>query len=136
MCIRDSNPAVWEASGHVSNFADVMVEDVVSKKRYRADHIIEEYYEKNGKEIKVDGKSAEELDQIIKSEGIKSPDGNKFTDAKKYNTLFETEIGIISGAKNKAYLRGEIAQGIFINYKNIIDSIHPKLCLLYTSRCV
>ncbi|MCA9380511.1 glycine--tRNA ligase [Candidatus Dojkabacteria bacterium] len=121
------NPAVWEASGHVSNFADVMVEDVENKKRYRADHIIEEHFEKKGEELKVDGKSAEELDNIIKSEGIKSPDGNNFTDAKKYNTLFETEIGIISGSKNKAYLRGEIAQGIFMNYKNIIDSIHPKL---------
>ncbi len=121
------NPAVWEASGHVSNFADVMVEDIENKKRYRADHIIEDYYEKKGEEIKVDGKSAEELDEIIKSQEIKSPDGNKFTDAKKYNTLFETEIGIISGSKNKAYLRGEIAQGIFMNYKNIIDSIHPKL---------
>ncbi|HRO65699.1 MAG TPA: glycine--tRNA ligase, partial [Candidatus Dojkabacteria bacterium] len=119
------NPAVWEASGHVSNFADVMVEDVENKKRYRADHIIEEHFEKKGEEIKVDGKSAEELDEIIKTEGIKSPDGNNFTDAKKYNTLFETEIGIISGSKNKAYLRGEIAQGIFMNYKNIIDSIHP-----------
>lgn len=121
------NPSVWEASGHVNNFADVMVEDTVNKKRYRADHIIEEYYEKKGQDIKVDGKSAEELDEIIKKEKIKSPDGNVFTDAKKYNTLFETEIGIISGEKNKAYLRGEIAQGIFINYKNIIDSIHPKL---------
>src|SRR5690606_27223225 len=46
---------------------------------------------------------------------------------KSFNTLFETQIGIISGEKNKAYLRGEIAQGIFINFKNIVDTFHPKL---------
>lgn len=121
------NPKVWEASGHVENFADVMVEDTVTKKRYRADHIIEDYYAKKGNEIKVDGKTAEELAEIINSENIKSPDGNLFSEPKKFNSLFETEIGIISGEKNKAYLRGEIAQGLFINFKNIIDSFHPKL---------
>jgi len=121
------NPTVWESSGHVANFADVMVEDTVNKKRYRADHIIEDYFSREGEEVKVDGKTAEELDAMIKEHKIKSPDGNEFTDAKNYNTLFETEIGIISGEKNTAYLRGEIAQGIFINFKNIIDSFHPKL---------
>jgi len=121
------NPAVWESSGHVDNFADIMVEDTVTKKRYRADHIIEDYFESKGKPTKVDGKSAQELDQVIKKQNIKSPDGNILTDAKSFNTLFETQIGIISGKKNKAYLRGEIAQGLFINFKNIVDTFHPKL---------
>lgn len=121
------NPAVWEASGHVANFADVMVEDTVSRKRYRADHIIEDFFDRKGKSVKVDGKTAKELQEIIEENGIKSPDGNPFTEAKSFNTLFETQIGIISGEKNKAYLRGEIAQGIFINFKNIVDSFHPKL---------
>ena len=121
------NPDVWEASGHVSNFADVMVEDLKTKKRYRADHLIEDYFTGKGEEIKVDGKSEDELDQLIREHNIKSPDGNELSTAKRYNTLFETEIGIISGEKNKAYLRGEIAQGIFINFKNILDTFHPKL---------
>lgn len=121
------NPSVWESSGHVENFADVMVEDTVSKKRYRADHIIEEYFERKGESVKVDGKTAEELQEIIVENNIKSPDGNPFTEAKSFNTLFETQIGIIAGEKNKAYLRGEIAQGMFINFKNIIDTFHPKL---------
>jgi len=121
------NPEVWKASGHVENFADVMVEDTVNQKRYRADHIIEEYFEKKGKSVKVDGKTPSELGQMIKENNIKSPDGNSLTEPRKFSTLFETEIGIISGEKNKAYLRGEIAQGLFINFKNIIDSMHPKL---------
>jgi len=121
------NPKVWEASGHTDSFADVMVEDVVNHKRYRADHIIEDHFDKKGEEVKVDGKTASELQEIIESEGIKSPDGNEFSKARTFNQLFETEIGIIEEGKNKAYLRGEIAQGLFINYKNIIDSMHPKL---------
>ena len=104
-----------------------MVEDVVTKKRYRADHLIEEYFlREKGEEVKVDGKSASELQEIIEKEGIKSSDGNDLSKARKFNLLFETEIGIIEEGKNKAYLRGEIAQGLFINFKNILDSMIPK----------
>jgi glycyl-tRNA synthetase len=121
------NPKIWESSGHVANFADIMVEDTVNQKRYRADHLIEEHYEKKGEEIKVDGKSLEEIDQIIKTEGIKSPDGNELNEPRKFDTLFKTEVGILEDGKNTAYLRGEIAQGLFLNFKNIMDSMHPKL---------
>jgi glycyl-tRNA synthetase len=121
------NPKVWEASGHVDSFADVMVEDLETHKRYRADHLIEEHFEAKGENVKVDGKSVEELQSILEKEDIKSPEGNTLSKARQFSTLFETEIGIISGDKNKAYLRGEIAQGLFINYKNIIDAFHPKL---------
>jgi glycyl-tRNA synthetase len=120
-------PEVWEASGHTASFADVMVEDKVNHKRYRADHLIEEYYHKRREEIKVDGKSPEELGQMIVSLGIKSPDGNELTEPKRFNQLFSTEVGIISGEKNTAYLRGEIAQGLFLNFKNIYDTFHPLL---------
>jgi glycyl-tRNA synthetase len=122
------NPKVWEASGHVANFGDVMVEDKENRKRYRADHLIEEHFAAKGEmDVVVDGKTAEELQQIIIAEGIKSPDGNELTNARKFNLLFQTEIGIIEGEGSKTYLRGEIAQGLFINFKNILDSIHPKL---------
>ncbi len=121
------NPKVWSASGHVENFADIMIEDVKTNERYRADHIIEEYFQQKGEEIKVEGKSVEELNEIIKSEKIKSPKGNELGEARKFSTLFETKIGILEDSKSLAYLRGEIAQGIFINYKNILDSMHPKL---------
>lgn len=120
-------PEVWEASGHTASFADVMVEDKVSHKRYRADHLVEDYYLRNGQEVKVDGKSPEELGRMIVEMGIKSPDGNELTEPKRFNQLFSTEVGIISGEKNQAYLRGEIAQGLFLNFKNIYDTFHPLL---------
>lgn len=121
------NPKVWEASGHTDSFADVMVEDKVTHKRYRADHLLEDHFEKQGKEVKVDGKTPGELQEMIEAEGLTSPDGNELTEAKQFNQLFETEIGIVESGKNKAYLRGEIAQGLFLNFKNIMDSMHPKL---------
>ena len=121
------NSKVWEASGHVANFADVMVEDLVNNKRYRADHVIEDFFESKGESVKVDGLSAAELDEIIRSNAIKSPDGNELSTAKKMNLLFKTEIGIVEGEGSVAYLRGEIAQGIFMNFKNILDSMSPKL---------
>lgn len=120
-------PQVWEASGHTATFADVMVEDKVNHKRHRADHIIEDFFARKGTEIVLGGKSPEELGALIKENNIKSPDGNELTEPKQFNQLFQTEVGIISGEKNKAYLRGEIAQGLFMNFKNILDSMHPKL---------
>lgn len=121
------NPKVWEASGHVANFGDVMVEDTITHKRYRADHIIEDHFAAKNEEVKVDGKTATELQEIIEAEKIVSVDGNPFTKARKFNLLFTTEIGIIEGEGSRAYLRGEIAQGLFINYKNVLDSMRPKL---------
>src|SRR5690349_14410183 len=63
------NPKVWEASGHVANFGDVMVEDKENRKRYRADHIIEDFFSAKGEEVKVDGKTADELQEIIEKNG-------------------------------------------------------------------
>ncbi len=121
------NPKIWEASGHIAGFSDVMVEDKVTHQRYRADHLIEDHFQKKGEEIKVDGKPAKELQKIIEKEDMKSPDGNEMTPAREFNSLFETKVGIIVGEENKVYLRGEIAQGLFINFKNILDTMRPKL---------
>lgn len=121
------NPKVWESSGHVENFVDIMVEDLKNHQRYRADHLIEDYYEKKGNPQKVEGLPVEKLQAIIEKENIKSPDGNDLSTARRFNSLFETKIGIVEESKSLAYLRGEIAQGLFINFKNIIDSMHPKL---------
>jgi len=109
------NPKVWEASGHTKSFNEIMVEDQVTNKRYRADHLIESHYAKKNKEIKADGLSLKKLAKIIKDEKIKSPDGNELTEPKKFNQLFETKIGVIEGEGSKAYMRGEIAQGLFLN---------------------
>ena len=90
--------------------------------------MIEEYFHNKGEDKVVDGMTAQQLQEIIDAENILSPDGNPLGKARKFNLLFETEIGIIEGEGNKAFLRG-IAQGIFLNFKNIVDSMSPKLPL-------
>lgn len=117
-------PEVWEASGHTASFADTLVDCKNCKLRIRADHLIED-----ATDIKVEGKTPAEQEEIINKEKILCPKCGKFdwTEVRKFNQLFKTEVGIISGDKNTAYLRGETAQGMFVNFKNILDSIHPKV---------
>ena len=114
------NGDVWKASGHVDSFSDPLVEDTKTKKRYRADHILEEAG------IKPDGMSVEEMSAAIKEKGIKSPDGNKLGEAKNFKMMFETKIGASEDGLI-SYLRPETAGGIFVNFKNVVDSFHPKL---------
>jgi glycyl-tRNA synthetase len=123
------SPKVWEASGHTANFADTMVDCKNCKLRKRADHLIEEYFEETGREIKVEGLTEKEQDTIIAKEKIPCPNCKKmsWTAVRKFNTLFETHLGIVTGDKSLAYLRGEIAQGMFVNFKNVLDSSAPKL---------
>lgn len=113
---------VWEASGHVEGFNDPMVEDVKTKKRYRADNLLED----NGVE-EVDEMTVEEMNQKIKELGLKSPDGNDLGKVKQFNMMLKTSIGASEDTANVTYLRPETAQGIFTNYKNVLDSFHPKL---------
>lgn len=119
------NPKVWEASGHVESFTDALIDCKNCKFRTRADHLIEE----NKKNIKVEGLSPKELTKIIKDSKIKCPNCGSFdfTDVRKFNLLFETHVGIVEESKSKVYLRGELAQGIFVNFKNVIDTMRVKI---------
>ena len=117
-----SHPRVWEASGHVESFADAMVEDLVTHKRYRADHILDEALGMNA-----DGLPLEEMDKLIEDNKILSVDGNKFSKAKKFNNLVEVQIGTLENEKTTAYLRGETCQPIFYNYGLVKDSMRKKL---------
>lgn len=119
-----SSAKIWEASGHVASFADAMVDCKTCHTRTRADHLIEDALD-----IKVEGKSLEELTQIIKDHKIKCPacGGIDLTDARSFNLLFPVHLGILSETADLAYLRGETAQGIFTNFKNILDSTRVKL---------
>jgi glycyl-tRNA synthetase len=123
------SPKVWEASGHTASFADTMVDCKNCQLRKRADHLIEEYFESKGEEHKVEGLSEKEQEEIIEKEQIPCPNCGKFdwTPIRKFNQLFETRLGIVAGDKSLAYLRGEIAQGMFVNFKNVLDSQSPKL---------
>ncbi len=121
------HPQTWVASGHVGAFSDPLVEDKVSHKRYRADHLIENWAEKNGKEVETANMTLPEMGNFITENKIKSPDGNEVSDPKDFNLLFETAIGAVTGEKAKVYLRGETAQGIFSDFKHILDSTRMKL---------
>jgi glycyl-tRNA synthetase len=115
------NPKVWEASGHVGGFHDPLVADKKTKRRFRADHILE------AAGINPSGLSLEEMGKEIQELKLKSPDGNELTTPQQFNMMFRTSIGSIEGADTAVYLRPETAQGMFVNFKNIIDSFHPKL---------
>ncbi len=115
------NQNVWKASGHVAGFSDPLVEDLKTKKRYRADHLLEEA----GTDPK--GMSLSEMDKLIKEKQIKSPEGNPLGDVRQFNMMLKTHIGAIEDDSSVSYLRPETAGGMFVNFKNIMDSIHPKL---------
>lgn len=92
---------VWKASGHLSGFSDPLVECEKCKRRFRADHL---------------------------EDKKKCPDcGGNLGEERTFNLMFPVETGSASGTKTTAYLRGELAQGMFVNFKNVIDSMHPKL---------
>ena len=121
------NPKVWEASGHVENFNDAMIDCKECKGRFRADHLIEDKYE----DLKVDGKSPSELTKIISEKKIPCPRCGKkesFTDARVFNLLFRTPLGATEDKEQRdVYLRGEIAQGMFVNFRNILQTTRKRL---------
>jgi len=115
------NAKVWEASGHTGNFSDPLVEDTETGERYRADHLLKD----NG--IEAEGLSLGQIDSLILEKGIKSPKGNPLSQARQFNMMFESTIGATAGPEGKVYLRPETAQGIFVNFKNVVDTMSPKL---------
>ena len=119
------NPKVWEASGHVAGFTDAMLDCKNCKFRTRADLFIEDKVPGT----KVEGLPVEKLTEIIRKNKLKCPrcGSTDLTDVRRFNLLFETSIGIVEEAKSKAYLRGEIAQGIFLNYKTVLDTMRVQI---------
>ncbi|MEM6812293.1 MAG: glycine--tRNA ligase [Pseudomonadota bacterium] len=148
------NPQAWVASGHVGGFSDPMVDCRETKKRYRADHIIvlipkdgagswiavfeddDEFEAKRLKKVGK-GKKAEDFDRSVlvdlPSEDyakILAPDAKELgslTEPKDFNLMFQTYVGATASEDNIAYLRPETAQGIFLNYKNVLDSSRVKM---------
>ncbi|MBF1043522.1 MAG: glycine--tRNA ligase [Candidatus Nanosynbacter sp.] len=115
------NQKVWKASGHVDTFVDPLCEDTVNHRRYRTDHILKD----NG--IDADGMTMAEMDAAIAEKGIKSPDGNPLSQSRTFNMMFETQVGATESEDSTSYLRPETAQGIFTNFKNVVDSFYPNL---------
>jgi len=115
------NQKVWQASGHVDTFTDPLVEDIETKQRFRADHLL-----KDAGHV-VDGLSLDDMTQLIRDNGIKSPNGNQLSEVRTFNMMFKTSVGPVDDESSVSYLRPETAQGIFTNYKNVIDSFYPDL---------
>lgn len=115
------NPEVWKASGHVGGFNDPLVEDLKTKKRYRADHVLEDAG------VSAAGMSLEDMAAAIDERSIKSPDGNPLSPPRQFNMMFKTHVGANEDESSISYLRPETAGGIFVNFKNVVDSLHPKL---------
>ena len=115
------NQKVWQASGHVDTFVDPLCEDTVNHRRYRTDHILKD----NG--IDADGMTMEQMDAVIAEKGIKSPDGNPLSKSRTFNMMFKTQVGATESDDSISYLRPETAQGIFTNFKNVVDSFYPNL---------
>lgn len=117
------NPQVWKASGHIENFSDPVIENKTNNKRYRADHVYEDFTKQSATEL-----SESELERFI-WDNVKEYDGAKtnWTKIMHFNLMFETAQGITEEAKNKIYLRPETAQGIFINFNNVQRAMRLKL---------
>lgn len=118
------NPKVWETSGHVANFSDAQIDCKDCKKRFRADHLIEDCLD-----TKVEGLSLEALQKLIVDNQLKCPAcGSKnFTEVRRFNLLFQTTIGPTTANSEPVYLRGEVAQGMFVNFKNVLNSTRKRL---------
>ena len=115
------NQKVWQASGHVDTFVDPLCEDTVNHRRFRTDHILKD----NG--VDPDGMTMEQMDAAIRENGIKSPDGNPLSESRTFNMMFTTHVGATHDESSISYLRPETAQGIFTNFKNVVDSFYPDL---------
>lgn len=139
------HPKVWEASGHVENFSDPMIDDKASKRRYRADMLIEDHIRKlqaDGKEEQADRVQHQldttgtrnglnkDLHAIIMEEEIRGPDSGAFdwTEVRQFNLMFSTQFGATaSGEDSIVYLRPETAQGIFVNFPNVMNTSRQQI---------
>ena len=115
------NPKVWQASGHVATFADPLVEDLETGERFRADHLLKDAG------VEAEGLTNEALTAKIKELSLKSPKGNELSEVRSFNMMFQTNVGAVVDENSVAYLRPETAQGIFTNYKNVVDAFYPNL---------
>ena len=125
------NPQTWVASGHVGGFSDPLIDCKECKTRHRADKLIEEWMHDNKCEEVVDGWPDEKMIGYMKEHHIACPNCGKenFTDIRKFNLMFKTYQGVTEDAKSEIYLRPETAQGIFVNFKNVLRTTRRKLPL-------
>jgi glycyl-tRNA synthetase len=115
------NQKVWQASGHVDTFTDPLVEDLETKQRFRADHLLKDAG------FSVEGLSLTDMTKLIQEKNVKSPNGNELSEVRTFNMMFSTTVGPVADDKSISYLRPETAQGIFTNFRNVVDAFYPDL---------
>lgn len=127
------NPTVWEASGHLSNFTDPLMDCKACKSRIRADKLVEEWLFKNNKKVdfSIEALSNTEMEKFIADNKIPCPYCGKhdWTPIRKFNLMFKTFQGVTEDSKSEIYLRPETAAGIFVNFKNVLRSTRGKMPL-------
>ena len=123
------NPETWVASGHVGGFSDPLIDCKDCKTRHRADKLIEEWAHDNGKDMIADGMTDEAMIKFIEDNKIVCPNCGKqnFTSIRKFNLMFKTFLGVTEDSKSEVYLRPETAQGIFVNFKNVLRTTRRKM---------
>jgi glycyl-tRNA synthetase, dimeric type len=128
-CAILMNPETWVASGHIGGFSDPLMDCKECKARFRADKLIEDYMKEKGILQIVDGWSNEKMMAYIRDNGIKCPEcgAHNFTDIRQFNLMFKTFQGVTEDSKAEIYLRPETAQGIFVNFKNVLRTTRKKL---------
>ncbi len=123
------NPETWVASGHIGGFSDPLIDCKECKTRHRADKLIEDWMHEHGKEEIVDGWSDEKMIHFMTENHITCPNCGKenFTGIRKFNLMFKTFQGVTEDSTSEIYLRPETAQGIFVNFKNVLRTTRRKL---------
>ena len=141
------HPDVWKASGHVENFHDPLIDNKVSKKRYRVDHLLEQQNDDiinnllNTLNIKsVEDKIVSIVSTLIKNQADSgnimqksevidphTKEVGEWTNVRQFNLMFKTNIGPVDDSSSIAYLRPETAQGIFVNFQNVQATSRQKL---------
>lgn len=128
------NQKVWQTSGHVGGFNDPLFECNNCKNRFRADHLVEDWIDKHPKEIadstiQAYTQAPEVLNDYKNTFDFKCPSCGKheLSDVRQFNMMFKTHVGAIEDDTSISYLRPETAQGMFVNFKNVVDSFYPDM---------
>ena len=141
------HPDVWKASGHVENFHDPLIDNKISKKRYRVDHLLEaqseEVIKKLSEALSINSNddlitkivlklidNQNDSGNIMKESAVIDPQTKEvgdWTNVRQFNLMFKTNIGPIDDSSSIAYLRPETAQGIFVNFQNVQSTSRQKI---------
>ena len=123
------NPETWVASGHLTRFSDPLIDCKECKTRHRADKLIEEWAHENKQDLIADGWTDEQMVKFIEDNKIPCPNCGKtnFTSIRKFNLMFKTFQGVTEDSTATVYLRPETAQGIFVDFKNVLRTTRKKM---------